>query len=209
LLLPLSALAFDYDLNDHAGVLRKWVISRSFGLRFDAAANTRIVEEYALLRQVLRMEAVLGAPPARSNVLRQATRRTHGALWRGFLCVLALAGARDVGTGVELDLGDEEEVVVFSALPRQGTTDADRFDMRVLGMLVGERSTALMARRAGFASVLAPDILNETDVALASQLLPPAHELVALMRNPEELFRERLVRLDDWLREWADQEIEM
>jgi hypothetical protein len=46
----LSGLALEEPLEEHVELLQRWFFSRSYGLRYETAANTVTVDEYRALR---------------------------------------------------------------------------------------------------------------------------------------------------------------
>lgn len=97
--ITLAGLAFEHDLEQHADVLRQWFLSRAFGLRYESGANTVTVDEHLRLRRVLTGEAELDAVAVFAPIIREATRKRRSAIWRAFMCALALNGARDPLSG--------------------------------------------------------------------------------------------------------------
>jgi hypothetical protein len=221
MLLPLAALAADEDLEKHRRLLRKWFFSRAFSLAFDAAANTRLVADYRLMRDAARREGDIEARPASAETLLGASRRRQGAIWRGFMCALAVLNARDLIKG---DLGLRtaarrrevagEQFTPISLLARRpwSREDAEPPHLRVLGVALAARSTAGAIRRQGFAQVAAlsadmgdPDAVEAT---LRSQLLPPLEVLETSQEDWGRFLEERLARLAKFLRSQADQFVE-
>jgi hypothetical protein len=203
--LVLAALALDHPLREYAAVLRRYAVSRAFALRFDVAANTRVVEDYRMLQGVLAGEDLSPIARADDRDLIGATRQRRGALWRAFMCVLGLNGARDL-------LGHQMRLVT---LPLEGASSldlpegrsiplvprGDGWHLRALASALGSPESATEIH-----SVLAADGMAglgkiKLDAhALETQFLPPIHDLASL-ETPQDLLLERLERLASWLDE--------
>lgn len=90
MLTTLAGLAFELPLASHGDEINRWFLSRAYGLAYEAAANTRTVDEYNHLRDVLRGYAPLRPLELPGRVIFSATRKRLGAVWRAFMCTLAL-----------------------------------------------------------------------------------------------------------------------
>src|SRR5438067_3499424 len=190
MMLPLAAIALERDLADHAPLLRQWFWSRSFALAFDAAANTRVVADYDALVDCIEGGAELAVPPASAAALLDASRRRQSAIWRAFLCALAVRRAIDV-SGEDLGFGDAAErsetrgpqVAVASVLSRSVVVPprAEPAHLRVLGLVVATRQTARRVQEEYLETIVEDAIAEHgheaVDIALESQFLPPRDEL--------------------------------
>jgi hypothetical protein len=207
-LVILGALAVDYSLEDHRDILRTWFFTRAFSLRFDAAANTRAVSEYTGLREALLGQPKLFVEPANRDILLGATRRKQAALWKVFMCALAVRSPRDpLGEPLELGPGDRG-VVPVSVAPRledDETPEAERLHLRVLTQILATRKTAALIRRVGIGEVLAQ--ANGSGFQ-QSQFFPPLPILPNLGINWQEFMEERLKLLELFLESDLGQPVE-
>ena len=200
MVITLAAVALDFELTDHTATVRQWFISRGFSLAYDTAANTVTVQQHRQLREALLGEAPLRPMPIASVVLRDATRKRRGALWRIFLAALTMAHARDPLTGQTL-----EDPRPASLLPRQqqpppGTESAH---LLILALVLAEREHVRSVEGFGVANLLTGlDALPPTvaeDVA-QSQLLGRLRSLdLSGEYESEALVEMRLEALDAWL----------
>ena len=221
MILPLAGLAFEYDLDNHESLLRKWFWSRSFSLAFDAAANTRVVSEYSMLRDAIETGDDIPVPAASAETLLGASKRRQGAIWRAFLCALATRASRDISG---LDLGLETAVLSLETVGSQvlpatvfarginvppGTEPAH---LRVLGLVLAHRSTARRVQTDYLDSIvsdatgeLGGDLIDE---ALEAQFLPKHDQLEGIEDEWESFLQNRLDRLGDFLLSEVGQAIE-
>ena len=177
--LLLGALARDELLHAALHEMVRYVITRSFGLRFDAAANTRVVEDYRTIRRALAGDGVLPPPAAASaELIMASTRQRQSAIFRAFLCLLVMRGAQDPdGRPMQFapmlddpDGGDENSVAVVSLI-RRDPDDDERLHLRTLGMVLAHPETALAIRNSKRGS-LGGTVELRANGAAASQLLP-------------------------------------
>ena len=88
-MVPALAALFMNEGSVDEKALTRWYFSTSFGLKYDAASNTRVVADYNRLRESgtsdTREELQLDP-----KVLAEATRKSHAALWRGLVCATNL-----------------------------------------------------------------------------------------------------------------------
>jgi hypothetical protein len=222
MVLPLAALAFDHDLEDHHELLRRWFWSRAFALAFDAAANTRLVADYGQLRSCIEDRAELPVPPASADTLLNASRRRQGAIWRAFLCAVAFRRARDLsGTDLGLDEAVTElqvvgnRVTVASVFSRGVIVppQTEPAHLRVLSLVLASRSTARRVRDA-YLSAIVDEAADEhgarvAEEALNSQFLPDRASLREDAEDRwEEFLEARLERLAEFLGDQAGQPVE-
>lgn len=200
MVITLAALALETNLIDHLPLLRQWFLSRAFGLTYDTAANTVSVEQYRHLREVISGEAPLRVVPIASAVLRDATRKRRGALWRTFLAALTIASARDPVTGETIDDPRTVSMLARESHPRPGTESAH---LLILSLLLVEREQVRLIDGVGVAGLLTHiDSLPATAASKVknTQLLAP---LVVPATNTfneiELLIRARLLAIDEWL----------
>lgn len=170
-------------------VARDWFVSRAFSLRFDAAVNTRITEEWRSLAAANGSREL----PQRlfePETLRRATRQSHRALWRAFLCLLTMHDALDL-QGDGFDAGG-----VSAPLLRRVDLPDGIATTLVLNQVLASRGTAAALFRG---DALGPQLIAVSDHALASQFLPGADELEDLTRTPSALFDRRLASVQRYL----------
>lgn len=199
MLVILAALAIGGPLQADAEVLRRWFFSRAFALRFDAAANTRIVEDYDLLLRV-RSGAPLPIPSANADIISSATRRSNRAIVRAFLCLLASLRPHDLdGTplGPLLDVGSNE-VIVGSLINRKIGAVAEVPANLAINQIIALRSTAelLGAVSPGEVRLLGPDWPMSGDGR--DQLLPEG-DMLELLHDPQSLLADRMAILREYL----------
>ena len=200
-----AALAIDGALAPYARELMRWFFSRTFSLRFDAAANTRVVEDYELLTKV-REGQPLPIPPADRNAILTASRRRNRAIGRGFLCVLGTLGPRDL-SGVPLRdlLVDRSREVVVTSLVTRRAAEREELDPNLaLHQLVALRDTAKsLAQSTGEETLFEPWTVSPESL---SQLLPP-EPLQQILVDPRRLLDKRLQLLAEFLRQTVGQEL--
>jgi hypothetical protein len=100
ILLTLAGVAIEEpELQKHKRKLRSWFFSRTFGRRYEVAANTVAVEEADVLLDALIEGGRLPTLRMSADVVESASRRRQGAIWRGFICALAANGATNLHGG--------------------------------------------------------------------------------------------------------------
>lgn len=204
-ILVLSALALDHPFKDLKSMLRKYVISRSLSLRFDVAANTRVVEDYRLLKEVIAGKNLPSVERVEDKDLFEATKQRRSSLWRSFMCILALNEPEDpLGGEMRIDslpLGkkiglDQPEAKAIPLVARS----SEGWHLRALAaVLVSPESATSIRRMARLGTSF--EASRFIDSSLASQLLPPSAGLAELCDRPEDLMKVRLEALDQWLAE--------
>jgi hypothetical protein len=221
MILPLAALSFDVDLEDHEHLLRKWFWSRSFGVSYDAAANTRLVADFDALRRAISEEEPLEIPPASYTTLFESSRRRARAVWRAFLCLLAYRDAHDLD-GQPLGFAEaardlepiSEDVVVAPLFPRGVPTGRQSEDahLRVLNLVLTRRATAKRLR-SEWASQIATDATADVGdeavrAALDSQFLPDRGTLAEIEETWRPILTTRLEGLEEFLSSEVGQSVE-
>lgn len=192
MLITLAGLAFEFDLTEHERVLRRWFLSREYGLSYEVGTNTVTVQEYLELRRALRGEVDALRPTEVSRrTLQEATRRGQRGIWSAFLALLVMNGAQDA-------LGHDREIVPFSPLEREPTAVGDvPRHLRVVGLVLAERGTRLNGKGLdhlddwlqGFSA-------RQRQQIARAQMLPPLEDCGSQERFLEarlELLIERLV----------------
>jgi hypothetical protein len=200
-----TALAMDHSLTRHSHDLMRWFFSRTFALRFDAAANTRTVEDYGLLRKVIGGQR-LPMPPAGKTAVLSASRRRNRAIGRGFLCVIGTLDPRDI-SGVPLRgllVSGSREAVVASLATRSAAESEGLDPNLALHQIVALRDTAKSLAQTTSEEPLF-DVWTEGPESLG-QLLP-ALPLQEMRSHPAALLEERLRLLADFLQQALGQDL--
>lgn len=95
MLTTLAAVAVDHNLEENSDKIIPWFVGCGFGFQYQGGANTITVEEYNNLNDFIINENVLPKFIISRSFLREVTRKKKAAVWRGFLCLLAMKDARD------------------------------------------------------------------------------------------------------------------
>jgi hypothetical protein len=174
----------------------RWFLSRGFGLRYETAANTVAVDEYHQLEKILAGDIRLQVIPISERIIRGATRKRQGAVWRSFLCCLSMEGATKVGLG-EDTLPALTPAHIFKKSPSiQGLEPPHQL---VLNLVLTDTSNARTVASKGLGtflkhlSGLGPEVRARVDRA---QLIPP--ELIQATTD-DEFVDLRTRELDKWL----------
>jgi hypothetical protein len=174
MVVPLAALAANFDLNSRTVELKRWFWTSVFGQAFDAAANTRLVSDYKMLHAVFSNGTVpIFCEIDRENLVT-ATRRTHRAIWWGFLCALAQGGPSDLTFGTADEAASREP---YSLFPKASAANEEDIapHTAVLSFVCLPRS-ARVAPKTGALEFLRNTIRDrpseEVDAPLARQFLP-------------------------------------
>jgi len=195
----LAGIALDTRLDTLVQELRAYVFTRAFALRFDAAANTRVVEDYSAICDTTFDRVFLAKRPpfASSRMLIGSTRQRQGAIFRAFLCLLASRRAEDPhGRRLSLhvdDAGDGDHddglPVNVSLLKRDND---ERLHLRTLGMVLAAPTTALeIARETRQApTALPPRLFGDEAPWMATQMVP--NVLNGAASEPSAFLRTRL-----------------
>jgi len=201
-LIPLAALAVDYDLNMHHDLLLGWLWGSSLSMSYDVASSTVASDDYERLRDAIERQSPLKLYRVSRLELMSATRGSSGALWRTFRWLISHHKSRDIVTGANLTLEASESLTMVSLLPRtapsSGMTPPHSL---ILAQVLAEKSTVrqLKVRPLGMRG---PDELDEQ--GLESQFLP-TEQLDSILFNWRTLVSERLSRIETYLvRTYAD-----
>jgi hypothetical protein len=203
LLLLFSALAADYQLNDHAELVKRVFWSKSFAQSYDVAANTRLVSDYADLKRCFETGSDLALPAVDREQLYRSSRRTHRAIWAAFTSLLEVRQPQGFLSDL-LGASDASEPggakTFLSLFPRGLEPEVPEIappHLRMLSQIHGPRAAAKEIDKYGLADVL--DRLAEDHGAqavqgeLAAHLLPPL-EMINEHHNDWRAFF--LARLD-------------
>lgn len=109
----IAALFMRESVNER--LLKRWFFNTSLGLTYDAASNTRVVADYQRLRDASVEEELT----IRVELLAEATRKSHGALWRGLVCAINLSSRSTDGEF----FSDQKDVAPRSVFGRTETLD--------------------------------------------------------------------------------------
>ena len=111
-LIPLAALAAQFDLDKSRQPLEAWLWGSSFTSAYDVASSTVAKEDYDLLTGVLAGTRVPRTYIIPTEALEHAYRRTSGSLWRAFRLFLAWHEARDLITGKSFAGSSDEDLAM-------------------------------------------------------------------------------------------------
>lgn len=209
MVVPLAALSLELEipLASETPLLKQWFFSRAFSLRFDAAVNTRLVEDYGELVRAVRA-GELGVPPANGDLILTATRRRQGALWRAFMCALVDHGAQDLVSHEPLvtEVGREGDGRDIVAAPFFAMRNEEAADLRgrILNFVVASRTTARHLRKEGAEWLPMARLTNGFSAALSSQFF----NADALSMDVPGVFRQRVDNLSGYLLRVAQQRVE-
>ncbi len=199
MLVILAALAWDRPLQADAETLRRWFFSRAFALRFDAAANTRVVEDYELLTRV-REGSSLPVPAANGDAIASATRRSNRAISRAILCLLASLKPHDLdGTPLRPLLEGGSTDVVVTYLVGKKTADAAGIPSNLaMSQIFALRGTAEALGAMAPGETQLGGLGWPTEGVGRDQLLPDG-EMSELLHHPESLLAQRNTLLREQL----------
>ncbi|MFE6509173.1 DUF262 domain-containing protein [Nocardioides sp. NPDC057767] len=203
MLITLAGLALEEDLYAHSETVEAWFWSRAFGLKYEGGANTVTVDEYHHLRAVLRGEVRLSLTPMYRRTIFEATRKRRSALWRAFMAVLSVHGARDPITGEAVDA---DSAVAMHVLPRQFETapGEESQHLRVLNLVFVSNSTNRRLAGNGIDNLYGETnrlIGLEGQMVRESQLLPAE----GAVNSAREFLELRLDLLETFLRDRVGQ----
>ncbi len=203
ILLTLAGVAIDEpELNRHKRKLRSWFFSRTFGRRYEVAANTVALEEVGILLEALTEGTPLPNLRLNADVVGSASRRRQGAIWRGFICALAANGATNLHGG-KLDLGDVTAVNVLRRRDGLGRGEESPH-LLALGFVLATRQEGRYLSQRGLENLdQFADELSERarDRISKKQLLPLG------AADESEFLDERLGLLSEFLLKTTGQEL--
>jgi hypothetical protein len=201
MLLTLAGVALEEpDLGKHKSRLQKWFFSRTFGRRYEVAANTVALEETMALRSVVAGAQRLSQERMSADVIATASRRRQGAIWRGFMCALAANGAVNLH-GKKLQVDD---LVAVSILER--TPQPDRYTdpphLLALGFVLATRQEGRMLGSKGVDSFekFLEGLPKQSQERVAKRQLLPSR-----VRSEQDFLEGRLEKLDEFLERKAGQ----
>lgn len=197
MILTLAAIERVDRLADHQPVVLRWFLTRSLGLRFETAANTVAVEEYRHLQDVLAGHDELRAVPVFERVLREATKKRQGAVWRAFLCCLSLAGAAESGLVSSHDAALTPVAILEKSQAPRGLEPPHQL---VLNLVLADKKTAREIANKGLSNFLDRlGALSSPDrkQVVRTQFLPAR---VSPSASTEEFVALRVKAFEAWLR---------
>lgn len=200
MLIPLAGLIAEFDLSPHQSVLKRWFWTSVFGQAFDAAANTRLVSDYKMLRAFITQGAAVNWCTVDGGDLFLATRRTHRAIWWSFLCALAKTGPSDLTFGT-IEAPNAREP--YSLFPRSSSAGEETAPhMLVLGFVLLPRRARVQPKIGALEflrKVIRDRSANEVDPILRGQFLPGKDILMDPNLSPEQLLAVRRDLLGQFL----------
>lgn len=195
MLITLAGVALEEpDFARHKGKLQRWFFSRTFGRRYEVAANTVALEETDLLLEVLAGAVKLPGLEMSATVIEAASRRRQGAIWRGMVCALAANGATDLH-GKKLKADDLVPVNVLKPREPSGSREESPH-LRALGFVLATRHEARELGGRGVEALdefLAGISRPARDRLLKRQLLPYP------VQSDEEFLEQRCEILSEFL----------
>jgi len=214
MILLLSAVALDRDLETDPELLQRWFFSRSYSLAYDVASNTRVVSDLQEVERALEGEAPLSIPSASRSVLMEATRRGQTAVWRAFLCTLVHHGARDLtgdSLGHDADTASSRDIFPQAVVPKGVLYEPNEPPphLRALSLVLASRDTARRIRTEGLWSFF--DTVAEmasVREGFKSQFLPLPEEFPRANEDWRGLLAYRLDHLTSFLEETIGQRVE-
>jgi hypothetical protein len=203
ILLTLAGVAVDEpELQRHKRKLRSWFFSRTFGRRYEVAANTVAVEEADVLLSALTDGRRL--PPLRmsADIVESASRRRQGAIWRGFICALAANGATSLHGGKP----DHADTMVVNVLEPRGALGPGEESphLLALGFFLATRQEGRELAMGGlenFQDFLGALPERQRTRVAKQQFLPIS------AANEREFLADRLELLSDFLLDTTGQEL--
>lgn len=197
IVITLAAIEREWRITKNRDI-RHWFLSRSLGLRFETASNTVTVEEFRHLQDVLTSKQELRQVPVSARVVREATRKRQGALWRSFMCCLAMSGAVKVG----VDGGAEEEAFTSVAIFEKVTTPQglEPVNQLVLNQVLATKSSARELANVGvegFWNHLEGLSKTSRERVMRAQFLPKDSDPYL---SADEFIAARMRVFDSWLR---------
>ncbi len=201
MIITLAAVALEHDLDEHRSALVTWYLTRAYGLVYETASNTVTVEQYHQLTRVLAGTEPMAPTAVAAAVLRQATRKRRGALWRAFMTTLTMNGALDPATGDPVEdprgvplLRDEPPSAPGLEPPRH----------LVLNTLLADRARARAVEEGGLVGLVRDlrGLPAETaERVRASQLLGPFETVPVGSESTGLLIEARLKAFERWFRD--------
>jgi hypothetical protein len=207
MLLPLAALAMEFDLSDHSQEIKRWFWSQAFGQAYDVAANTRVVRDYKALKKSFVDPDVLkfSFEKIEPETIFESTRKTDKAIWSGFLCALLASSPTGIGDAPPNTIDNLDfqfvPVSIFTKSAERAFENSPH--LRVLSLILASKTHVQIIKKKGFLPFLEEETISDT--ALVKQFFPPRDELNNL--TPEDIMEFRLNKLLQFLHEQAPIEI--
>ena len=170
----LAAVAMKYELSELADDLVSWYFSRAFGLAFEGAVNTIVLEEYDRLISLFGGIALKPLPMVSMTYLMSCTRKRKAALWRAFINLLNIGEPLDLLSGARLG----EDRVILSLLldtsPLDGMEEPQ--NQLVLGNILAAEDSYREVSREGMERLYSAETSVDDEqlfsLRLRSQLVP-------------------------------------
>jgi hypothetical protein len=206
IMLTLAGVAIDgCDLSKFESKIRQWFFSRVFGQRYEVAANTVTLEEISVLREWLEGKIDLPSLRMDADLIAASSRRRRGAMWRGFMCVLASEGS------VDLHGRETQEVAPINVLRRTSPSrrGEESAHLLTLGFVLGTRQESRELSHEG----VEPFYEALSTLGDRSRRKVEKNQLIPVSAGSEsEFLEERLNLLNDFLDsttgaglEWEDE----
>lgn len=195
-LLPLAALALEYDLEEHRDLLEAWFWGSSFAMTYEVASSTVASNDYTRLRNLLRSGEL---PKSKYRISRQllqgASRKQQAALWRAFMCLLIRHGARDFVSQQLVAEVSGSDLASAAAVPPQpsGVDGGTAGHLLVMCQVLAQRTSLRRLRQEPVATraTVWPEVAQ-------SQFLPTS-ELDGYSSDPEGLAARRVHAVEKYL----------
>lgn len=196
-LLPLAALAVDFDLHQHRDLLLGWLWASSFALSYDVASSTVASEDYSKLKDAISAERPLDAVYRVSRGrLSTATRGSSGALWRAFRWLVMHQKPLDIVTGERLEAQSADALSMVTVLPRIAAPyDGSPPHLLVLSQALCEKSSVRRLRSRPLGLRTSQEVSED---GLRRQFLP-TRDLDEYLFDWRALVQSRLSKVEDAL----------
>ncbi|OIH85073.1 hypothetical protein BLJ79_07725 [Arthrobacter sp. UCD-GKA] len=145
MLTTLAAVAVEHDLDTNADKIVPWFVGCGFGFQYQGAANTITVDEFNSLVDSIVFDTEMPKFVISTSFLREVTRKKKAAVWRAFLCLLAMQGARDPNS-LEQISNHSRPVSIFDPNARVEGID-DPASQLVLSQILVNSSSIGLARQ--------------------------------------------------------------
>jgi hypothetical protein len=176
LLVVLTTLAWDFDLESNSGLVLNWVFTSALKSRFDAAVNTRVVAEYRTLAAHFAGRGSYKPVSLAASDLTDVAKRIS-SVWLGMQALIRSAGPLDFPDGMlETPVSGSNERVI-SLIRRKGPS-GQAAELAIGVMLLegpfSERLGRIGAK--GLYELLIDQDPVQVERFLRSQVMPPPRE---------------------------------
>lgn len=197
----LAGVALRFSLKEHADRIVPWYFSMAFGLGFEGAVNTVVVEQYNSLLGALGGDPLRLETMVTQDYLLKCTRKKKSALWKAFINLLNVADPHDLITGNRLN---HERVIVSLFAETSPLYEIDEpQNQLVLGNVLADEATYRDLSRHGI-DFFEPERIDylsrpDSDIIRRSQLLPKLNDALVdretWLRDRARLVHESLIRI--------------